>query len=105
MAKHGILPELDDMFGPGGQALLDEMASKGSTRCGWSRCGICWSSTTGSSTMVERQMRKMFKDHAGYQAIQAITGVGPGHGRHLRAPRSATSPLPHRPASVLVGRA
>ena len=28
-------------------------------------------------TIVEREMRGMFKDHAGYHAIQAITGVGP----------------------------
>ena len=29
MAKFGILPNLDDMFGPGGQKLLDEMAFEG----------------------------------------------------------------------------
>jgi hypothetical protein len=29
MAKEGILPSLDDMFGPGGQALLDQMPFEG----------------------------------------------------------------------------
>ena len=28
-------------------------------------------------TMVEREMHRRLKDHAGYRAIQAINGVGP----------------------------
>ena len=48
MAKHGYLPAPDDMFGPGGQVLIDEMPFEGCTPCGWSPCGTCSSCLTGS---------------------------------------------------------
>ena len=77
MAKHGYLPELDDMFGPGGQALLDQMSFEGVYALRVESLRDLLELYNRELTMVERQMRKMFKDHAGYQAIQAITGVGP----------------------------
>ena len=103
MAKHGFLPELDDMFGPGGQRLFDKMGFEGVYALRVESLRDLLEIYNRELTMVERQMRHMFNDHAGYQAIQAITGVGPGHGGHLLRRDRRRQPLPHRPASVLVG--
>jgi transposase len=77
MAKHGFLPELDDMFGPGGQVLLDQMTFEGVYGLRVESLRDLLEIYNRELTMVEREMRAMFKDHAGYRAIQAITGVGP----------------------------
>jgi transposase len=77
MAKHGYLPELGDMFGPGGQALLDKMSFEGVYALRVESLRDLLEHYDKELTMIEREMRKMFKDHPGYRAIQAITGVGP----------------------------
>jgi transposase len=77
MAKHGYLPALDDMFGPGGQVLIDEMPFEGVYRLRVESLRDLLELFDRELSMVEREMRRMFKDHAGYHAIQAITGVGP----------------------------
>ena len=77
MAKHGYLPELDDMFGPGGQVLLDKMSFEGVYGLRVESLRDLLEVYNRELAMVEREMRKMFKGHAGYKAIQAITGVGP----------------------------
>jgi len=77
MAKHGYLPTLDDMFGPGGQVLLDQMTFEGVYGLRVESLRDLLELFDRELKMVEREMRRMFKDHAGYQAIQAITGVGP----------------------------
>jgi transposase len=40
LANQGVLPRLDDIFGPEGQRFLDEVPSMRATRSGWSRCAI-----------------------------------------------------------------
>jgi len=77
MAKHGIIPELDDMFGPGGQVLLDKMPFEGVYGLRVESLRDLLEIYDRELAMVEREMRRMFKNHAGYHAIQAITGVGP----------------------------
>ena len=77
MAKHGYLPERDDMFGPGGQVLLDQMSFEGVYALRVESLRDLLEIYDRELTMVERHMRRLFKDHAGYRAIQAITGVGP----------------------------
>jgi transposase len=77
MAKHGYLPTLDDMFGPGGQVLLDQMTFEGVYGLRVESLRDLLEIYDRELKMVEREMRAMFKDHAGYHAIQAITGVGP----------------------------
>ena len=77
MAKHGILPELGRMFGPGGQALIDEMPFEGVYALRVESLRDLLELYERELNMVERQMRAMFKDHAGYKAIQSICGVGP----------------------------
>jgi transposase len=77
MAKHGILPELGRMFGPSGQALIDKMPFEGVYGLRVESLRDLLEIYDRELAMVEREMRHMFKDHAGYHAIQAITGVGP----------------------------
>jgi len=77
MAKHGIIPELGRMFGPTGQVLLDKMCFEGVYGLRVESLRDLLEIYDRELTMVEREMRAMFKNHAGYHAIQAITGVGP----------------------------
>jgi transposase len=77
MAKHGILPELGRMFGPGGQVLLDKMPFEGVYALRVESLRDLLEIYDRELAVVEREMRRRFKDHVGYRAIQAITGVGP----------------------------
>lgn len=77
MAKHGIIPELGRMFGPAGQLLIDQMPFEGVYGLRVESLRDLLELYERELTMVEREMRRMFKDHAGYHAIQAICGVGP----------------------------
>jgi transposase len=77
MAKHGIVPELGRMFGPTGQVLLDKMGFEGVYGLRVESLRDLLEIYDRELTMVEGEMRRMFKDHAGYHAIQAICGVGP----------------------------
>jgi transposase len=76
MAKEGILPTLDDMFGPGGQKLLDQMPFEGAYGLRVASLRKLLDIYAGELTVVEAELGARFKDHQGYQAIQAITGVG-----------------------------
>ena len=77
MAKEGILPSLDDMFGPGGQALLDQMPLEGAYAIRVESCRDLLELYGRELAMVESVLRRRLGDHAGYRAIQAICGVGP----------------------------
>ena len=76
MAKEGILPGLGDMFGPGGQALLDamEMAPNYTTRVSSLRELIA--DYDRQVAALERDIHAQLRHHPGYNAIQAIPGVG-----------------------------
>lgn len=76
MGKEGILPGLNDMFGPGGQALLDamEMAPNYTARVGSLRGLI--EAYDREIEMLERQIHRQLRRDPGYNAIQAIPGVG-----------------------------
>lgn len=77
MAKLGILPELSDMFGPGGQVLLDEMDLPGPYGLRVESLRDLLEIFDRELAMVEREIHKELKDHAGYRAIQELKGVGP----------------------------
>ena len=77
MAKEGILPNLDDMFGPGGQVLLDQMPFEGAYGLRVASLRKLLEVYAGELTVVEAELAARLADHAGYQAIQAICGVGP----------------------------
>ena len=76
MAKLGILPTLTDMFGPVGQALLDEMPFDGAYAIRVESLRDLLELYERELTMVERHLHRRLADHKGYQAIQALNGVG-----------------------------
>jgi transposase len=76
MAKEGVLPTVVDMFGPAGQVQLDEMG-----------LGECYTIRVESLrdlieiydreiVMLEREIHRRLRLDRGYQAVQAINGVG-----------------------------
>lgn len=77
MAKLGILPKLDDMFGPGGQRLLDEMDLPGNYGLRVESLRDLIEVYNRELSMVEREIHRQLKDHAGYRAIQTLHGIGP----------------------------
>jgi transposase len=77
MAKLGILPPLGDMFGPGGQRLLDEMDFPGPYGLRVESLRDLLEIYEREIAMVEREIAGWLKDDKGYRAIQALHGVGP----------------------------
>jgi transposase len=78
MAKEGVLPAQGRMFGPAGNAQLDAMAmamaANYTTRVASLRDLI--QLYDREVTMLEGQIHRQLRGHRGYQAIQAIDGVG-----------------------------
>jgi transposase len=77
MAKEGVLPAQGRMFGPGGNAQLDAlaMADNYTTRVVSLRDLIeRYDREVG---MLEGEIYRQVRGHRGYQAIQAIHGIGP----------------------------
>ena len=77
MAKLGILPPLADMFGPGGQKLLDEMAFEGAYAIRIASLRDLLELYGRELAMIERVVARRLRGHVGYRAVQAISGVGP----------------------------
>src|SRR5262245_26153228 len=77
MAKEGIRPTLDDMFGPGGRALIDQMPSDGAYGLRVRSLLELLDHYAGELVVVEAELAHRLADHPGYEAIQAIKGVGP----------------------------
>ena len=77
MAKQGILPQLDDMFGPGGQVLLDKMDLPQPYRYRVDSLRRLIELFDDEVDIAEGQARKRLARHCGYRAVQAIHGVGP----------------------------
>lgn len=77
MAKCGILPALDDMFGPGGQVLLDKMELPQPYRYRVDSLRRLLGVFDDEIDIAESQARKRLRGHRGYRAVQAIKGVGP----------------------------
>ncbi|MGO9406416.1 MAG: IS110 family transposase [Acidimicrobiales bacterium] len=77
MAKLGILPPLDDMFGPGGQRLLDEMPFSGAYAIRIASLRDLLEIYGRELAMVEQVVARRLRGNVGYQAVQAINGVGP----------------------------
>ena len=76
MAKEGVLPGVTDMFGPKGQQLLDamELADAYGVRVESLRDLI--EVYDREVAMLERRIHELLRDDRGYQAIQALDGVG-----------------------------
>jgi transposase len=77
MAKEGVLPQLGEMFGPGGNKQLDAMdlADNYTNRVESLRDTIAHYDR--DVAMLERCIHQQLRHDRGYQAIQAIPGVGP----------------------------
>jgi transposase len=76
MAKEGVLPTLDDMFGPGGQVQLDEMGLARNYRVRVESLRDLIEVYDREIGMLERDIHRHLSHHRGYQAVQAIHGVG-----------------------------
>jgi transposase len=76
MAKEGVLPQLDDMFGPGGQRLLDEMELADAYTVRVESLRDLIEVYDREVVMLERRIHQELRDDRGYQAIQALNGVG-----------------------------
>jgi transposase len=76
MAKEGVLPGVLDMFGPGGNTQLDalELAPAYTNRIESLRDLI--ERYDREVAMFERLIHQQLRNHTGYEAIQALTGVG-----------------------------
>lgn len=76
MAKEGVLPMVVDMFGPAGQAQLDEM---GLAECYTIRVESLRDLIElydREIVMLEREIHRRLRHDPGYLAVQAINGVG-----------------------------
>jgi transposase len=76
MAKEGVLPTLTDMFGPAGQKALDAMPLGRAYTIRMESLRDLMEAYDDQVSMLEKEIHRQLKDHAGYRAIQAIDGVG-----------------------------
>ena len=76
MAKEGVLPGLNDMFGPRGQRLLDEMELADAYTVRVESLRDLIAVYDREVVMLERKIHHQLRDDRGYQAIQALNGVG-----------------------------
>jgi transposase len=76
MAKEGVLPAQGRMFGPGGNAQLDGAAMADNYRTRVESLRALIELYDRHVTMLEGQIHQQLHHHRGYQAIQAIDGVG-----------------------------
>lgn len=90
MAKEGILPTLDDMFGPGGRTLIDQMPFEGAYRRGCCRCSSSSTITPASSSWSRPSSRTASKATPATRPSRPSRGWGRSWPRSS-APRSATS--------------
>jgi hypothetical protein len=105
MAEEGILPSLDDMFGPGGQAVMDKMPFEGAYAMRVDSLRKLLEIYAGELVVVEAELASRLSEHAGYHAIQSICGVGKIIAAIFVAARSATSAASPPPATCAPGRA
>ena len=84
MAKEGVLPGVTDMFGPKGQQLLDAMELADAYLVRVESLRDLIEVYDREVVMLERRIHELLRDDRGYQAIQALDGVGRTLARDLR---------------------
>jgi transposase len=94
MAKEGALPLVSDIFGPAGTRQLDrlELAAPFARRVRSLRDLIA--RYDREITGLERDIHQHLKSHRGYQAVQAINGIGRGSAAVLVAEIGDVSRFP-----------
>jgi transposase len=76
MAKEGVLPGVLDMFGPGGNTQLNALELEPAYTNRIESLRDLIERYDREVAMFERLIHRELRDHTGYQAIQALTGVG-----------------------------
>jgi len=76
MAKEGVLPTVGDMFCAAGQVQLDEMGLAPSYTVRVESLRDLIEIYDREIVMLEREIHRRLHDDRGYQAVQAINGVG-----------------------------
>jgi transposase len=76
MAKEGVLPMVLDMFGPSGQVQLNEMGLGRNYTIRVESLRDLIELYDREIVMLERHIHQHLRHHRGYQAVQAINGVG-----------------------------
>jgi transposase len=76
MAKEGVLPDTSDRFGPKGQSLLDAMELGDAYLVRVESLRDLIDGYDREVGMLERRIHELLRDDRGYQAIQALDGVG-----------------------------
>jgi transposase len=76
MAKEGVLPGVTDMFGPKGQTLLDAMELADAYLARVESLRDLIEVYDREVVILERRIHDLLRDDPGYQAIQALDGVG-----------------------------
>jgi transposase len=77
MAKEGVLPSTTDMFCKAGNAQLDEMTLGDAYTIRVESLRDLIELYDREVAMLEQRIRSRLRGHRGYQAIQAINGIGP----------------------------
>ena len=77
MGKHGVLPDRVDMFGIGGNAQLDSLELPPGYALRLRSLRDLIATYDREVVSLDRRIADRLKDHTGYQAIQALHGVGP----------------------------
>jgi transposase len=77
MAKEGVLPTVADMFGPAGNAQLDQLELGDAYALRVASLRDLIEVYDREVAMLEAQIRSRLRSHRGYRAIQAINGIGP----------------------------
>ncbi len=77
LAKQGVNVAVSDLFGVEGRELLDEVALDHAYRRRVDSLRELIDVLDGEVNSFETEVRGALADHSGYQAIQAIPGVGP----------------------------
>ena len=76
MAKEGVLPALEDMFGPAGNDCSTRWNSRDAYTVRVESLRDLIEVYDREVAMLERKIHEQLRDDRGYQAIQALTGVG-----------------------------
>jgi transposase len=76
LAKQGIVPKLDDIFGPEGQVFLDEAPLDHSYMVRVESLRDLIELYDREVDLLEREIGSWLRDDVGYHAVQAIHGVG-----------------------------
>jgi transposase len=77
MAKNGVLPARNDMFGPGGRAQLAALDLPAAYKTRIESIQRVVDVLSSERRAIDTQLRRELRDDPGYRAVQVISGVGP----------------------------